>query len=142
MKAGHTSQKVSTPHVYTTVQRMTLHLRSLNLDSRPGYGSSGKIHAYFATATLNELENRAGSRANLPYELVVSTDEALQHAYLFETTSEGILTRDTVPGSCVLYVRDTLKNIIVWTRSDPNDTEEAIVMDAPPPNRRRESWRG
>ena len=100
---------------------------------QPGYGSSGKIHAYFATATLNELENRAGSRANLPYELVVSTDEALQHAYLFETTSEGILTRDTVPGSCVLYVRDTLKNVIVWTRSDPNDTEEAIVMDAPPP---------
>ena len=63
---------------------------------------------------------------------MVSTDEALQHAYLFETTSEGILTRDTVPGSCVLYVRDTSKNIIVWTRSDPNDTEEAIVMDAPP----------
>ena len=48
---------------------------------------SGKIHAYFATATLNELENRAGSRANLPYELVVSTDKA---SSLIETRSETV----------------------------------------------------
>ena len=32
----------------------------------------------------------------------------------------------------MLYVRDTVKNIIVWTRSDPNDTEEAVAADAPP----------
>ena len=41
---------------------------------QPGYGNSGKIHSYFAKATLSELDNRAGSRANLPYELVISTD--------------------------------------------------------------------
>ena len=99
---------------------------------QPGYGSSGKIHSYFAKATLRELENRAGSRANLHYELVISTDEALQHAYMFETTSEGILTRDVIPGSCILYVRDTTKGTIIWTRADPNDAEEVIATDAPP----------
>eukprot|EP00439_Symbiodinium_sp_Y106_P066528 s1696_g10.t2 len=99
---------------------------------QPGYGSSGKIHSYFAKATLSELENRAGSRANLPYELVISTDEALQHAYMFETTSEGILTRDVILGSCILYVRDTMKGTIIWTRADPDDAEEVIATDAPP----------
>ena len=99
---------------------------------QPGFGNSGKFHSYFAKATLSELENRAGSRANLPYELVISTDKPLSHAYLFETTSEGILTRDTVPGSCVLYTCDTTKGTIVWTRADPNDVEEVIAADAPP----------
>ena len=51
-------------------------------------------------------------------------------AYLFETTSEGVLTRDFVPGSCVLYIRDTLKSTILWSRQNPND-QEAEAPEAP-----------
>ena len=82
---------------------------SLEGGFQPGFGNTGKFHSYFDKATLTELENQAGSRANLPYEIVVSTDGALDHAYLFETTSDGILTR-----------------------ADPNDTEEVVAADAPP----------
>ena len=78
-----------------------------------GYGKSGKFHNYFAKATLAELDNKTGSRANLPIELVLCTEEVNNVAYLFETTSEGVLTRDCVPGSCVLYIRDTLKSTIL-----------------------------
>ncbi|CAE7460434.1 pol [Symbiodinium sp. CCMP2456] len=55
----------------------------------PGFRDSGKYHNYFAKATLSELGNRAGVRANLHVELVFDTVEVLKHAYLFETESEG-----------------------------------------------------
>ena len=36
------------------------------------------------------------------------------------------------PGSCILYIRDTEKNVILWTRPDPNaEEEEEITIDAP-----------
>ena len=96
-----------------------------------GYGKSGKFHNYFAKATLAELDNKTGSRANLPIELVLCTEEVNNVAYLFETTSEGVLTRDCVPGSCVLYIRDTLKSTILWSRQDPNDQEAEVIENVP-----------
>ncbi|CAE7521998.1 unnamed protein product, partial [Symbiodinium sp. CCMP2456] len=57
----------------------------------PGFRHSGKFHCYFAKATLAELGNKAGVRANLHVELVFDTIQVLKHAYLFETESEGIL---------------------------------------------------
>eukprot|EP00439_Symbiodinium_sp_Y106_P036043 s1199_g4.t1 len=101
---------------------------------KQGYGKSGKFHNYFAKATLAELENKAGSRANLPIELVLCTEEANRVAYLFETTSEGVLTRDFVPGSCILYIRDTLKSTILGSRQDPNDQEAEVVENVPEPD--------
>ena len=99
----------------------------------PGYGRSGKYHNYFAKATLAELGERGGVRANLTFELVFDTTEVLQHAWLFETESEGVLCREAVPGSCALYVRDTTKNIVIWSRPAPeaDDEGEDITVDAP-----------
>ena len=85
----------------------------------PGHQCSGKYHNYFAKATLDELGERGGVRANLKYELVLDTDEVLEHAWLFETGSEGVLCREPVPGTCALYIRDAEKNTILWTRPDP-----------------------
>ena len=59
------------------------------------------------------------------------TEEVNNVAYLFETTSEGVLTRDCVPGSCVLYIRDTLKSTILWSRQDPNDQEAEVIENVP-----------
>ena len=99
----------------------------------PGYGRSGKYHNYFAKATLDELGERGGVRANLSFEMVFDTTEVLQHAWLFETSSEGVLCREPVPGSCVLFVRDTSKNVIIWSRPEPEAEEEGeeITVDAP-----------
>ena len=99
----------------------------------PGFGRSGKYHNYFAKATLDELGERGGVRANLNFEMVFDTTEVLQHAWLFETASEGILCREPVPGSCVLFVRDTSKNVTIWSRPVPEAEEEGeeITVDAP-----------
>ena len=102
----------------------------------PGFGRSGKYHNYFAKATLDELGERGGVRANLKFEMVFDTTEVLQHAWLFETASEGILCREPVPGSCVLFIRDTSKNVTVWSRPVPEAEEEGeeITIDAPLPS--------
>ena len=98
----------------------------------PDFGRSGKYHHYFAKATLDELGERGGVRANLKFEMVCDTSEVLEHAWLFETASEGILCREEVPGSSALYIRDAAKNVIVWTRPDPEaEEEEEITIDAP-----------
>ena len=97
----------------------------------PGFGRSGKYHNYFAKATLDELGERGGVRANLKFEMDFDTTEVLQHAWLFETASEGILCREAVPGSCVLFIRDTGKNVTVWSRPVAEAEEEEITIDAP-----------
>ena len=99
----------------------------------PGFGRSGKYHNYFAKATLDELGERGGVRANLAFEMVFDTTEVLQRAWLFETSSEGVLCREAVPGTCVLFVRDTSKNITIWSRPVPAAEEEGeeITVDAP-----------
>ena len=99
----------------------------------PGFGRSGKYHNYFAKATLDELGERGGVRANLVFEMVFDTTEVLQHAWLFETSSEGVLCREAVPGTCVLFVRDTSKNVTIWSRPVPEAEEEGeeITVDAP-----------
>ena len=99
----------------------------------PGFGRSGKYHNYFAKATLDELGERGGVRANLAFEMVFDTTEVLQHAWLFETSSEGVLCREAVPGTCVLFVRDTSKNITIWSRPVPEAEAEGeeITVDAP-----------
>ncbi|OLQ13053.1 hypothetical protein AK812_SmicGene2954 [Symbiodinium microadriaticum] len=53
--------------------RLTMHAAFSILDSQmnPGHQRSGKYHNYFAKATLDELGERAGVRANLKYELVM-----------------------------------------------------------------------
>ena len=99
----------------------------------PGFGRSGKYHNYFAKATRDELGERGGVRANLAFEMVFDTTEILQDAWLFETASEGILCREPVPGSCVLFIRDTSKNVTIWSRPVPGAEEEGeeITVDAP-----------
>ncbi|CAE7787433.1 GIP, partial [Symbiodinium sp. CCMP2456] len=94
-----------------------------------GFLGSGKYHCYFAKATLSELGNRAGVRANLHVELVFDTVEVLKHAYLFEAESEGILCRERVPGECILYVRDSDSNATLWTRPSPGDEDIEVIVE-------------
>ena len=43
-----------------------------------------------------------------------------------------ILCREPVPGSCIIYIRDTETNAILWTRPDPAaEEEEEISLDTP-----------
>ncbi|CAE7890840.1 GIP, partial [Symbiodinium necroappetens] len=95
----------------------------------PGFRRSGKYHCYFAKATLAELGNKAGVRANLHVELVFDTIEVLKHAYLFETESEGVLCSERVPGECVLYVRDAESNETLWTRPSPGDEDVEVIVE-------------
>ena len=72
-----------------------------------GYGEFGKLHSYFAEETFEEFGTRAGVRADHPVEIVMDTALVAAECWLFKTRSQGICTRDVVPGAAILYIRDT-----------------------------------
>ena len=70
----------------------------LNGALEPGYGSSGNAFAYFAKLPLEEMgPSTSGVRADCPTEIVFETNEVMKHTWLMESTSEGVLTRESVP---------------------------------------------
>ena len=80
-----------------------------------------------AKATPDELNERAGV-TNLNIEVVLSTAEVLEHAWLLETASEGVLKRDRVPSS----IRDASKNVTLWSRHTADDAgDEFVAVDVP-----------
>ena len=96
----------------------------------PGFGDSGKIHNYFSALPLEEMTNQAGVRKDLPIEIVFETTAVLQHAYLFETTLDGVLCREKVPGSTILYIRNSAKDEILYSRPvETPASDTAAPMD-------------
>ena len=89
----------------------------LNSALEPGHGSSGNAYAYFAKAPLEEMgPSTSGVRADCPIEIVFETSEVMKHAWLMESSSEGVLTREPVPGSCILYITDTQAGQTLYAR--------------------------
>ena len=97
----------------------------------PGYGSSGNAFAYFAKLPLEEMgPSTSGVRADCPIEIVFETNEVMKHAWLMESTSEGVLTRESVPGSCMLYIRDTLSGQTLYARpAEPEQQQQEDTME-------------
>ena len=93
----------------------------------PGFGDSGKIHNYFSALPLEEMTNQSGVRKDLPIEIVFETAAVLQHAYLFETTSDGVLCRERVPGSTILYIRNSAKDEILYSRPVETPASDAAA---------------
>ena len=89
-----------------------------------GSKRSGKIHNYFAEETLDELGTKAGVRADHPIEVVMDTSLVAAGCWLFKTRSESICTRDTVPGSAILYIRDTRTDEMLYSAQAANTKEE------------------
>ena len=75
------------------------------------------------------MTNQTGVRRDLPVEIVFETAAVLKHAYLFETASEGILSREPVPGNTILYIRDTVKDKILYSQPLDAPTDAADQMD-------------
>ena len=69
-------------------------------------------------------------RRDLPIEVVFETAAKLTNAYLFETASEGVLCREPVPGSTILYIRDSVKDKILYSR--PVDAAAPAIDAAEP----------
>ena len=111
-----------------------------------GYGESGKVHNYFASCPLEEMtEGTAGVRANCQYEVVVSTKLALEAGcYLFTSKSEGILCRETIPAEAVLYVSDTKKDEVIYSKATVEETTKGVdvTFEAEDPAGRRPDGRG
>ena len=103
-----------------------------------GYGGSGKIHNYFASCPLEEMtEGTAGVRANCLCEVVFSTKLALEAGcYLFTSKSDGVLCREDVPAEAVLYVRDTKRDEVIFSKVTIEETaagEVDVVFEAEDP---------
>ena len=77
------------------------------------------------------MSNQAGVHKDLLVEVVFETADVLKFAYLLETSSEGILCRQDVPGSPILYIRDTIKDNILYSR--PIETPAETTGDAATP---------
>ena len=106
----------------------------LDSELTPGYGQSGKMHNYFSSLPVEDMSNQAGVRKDLPIEIVFETAAVLRHAYLFETASEGVLCREKVPGSTILYIRDSIKDKILYSRpieTPAPDTAERMDDTSP-----------
>ena len=84
--------------------------------SRQALGRAGRC-----TITL---ANQAGVRKDLPIEIVFETVAVLRHAYLFETASKGVLCR---PGSTILYIRDSIKDKILYSRPIETPASDAAA---------------
>ena len=99
----------------------------------PGFGDSGKLHNYFSSLPLEEMTNQAGVRKDLPIEIVFETSAVLRYAYLFETASDGVLCREKVPGSTILYIRNSAKDEILykWWPS-PKALRQAQIWQSSP----------
>ena len=91
-------------------------------------------------ASSSQATIRAGRCAitpqspGLPIQIVFETAAVLKYAYLFETASEGILCREEVPGSTILYIRDSIKNKILYSRpieTPASDTAERMDDTSP-----------
>ena len=103
---------------------------------QPGFGGSGKAHCYFSGEPLEEAKTKAGVRANLPVEMVFDTAEVLAAGCeVFVTESEGFLTSDCVPGHCILFINDDVKDVNLWSRSGgtyaADEAQEAAGSESP-----------
>ncbi|OLP98785.1 hypothetical protein AK812_SmicGene18734 [Symbiodinium microadriaticum] len=97
---------------------------------------SGKAHCYFSGEPLEEAKTKAGVRANLPVEIVFDTAEVLAAGCeVFVTESEGFLTSDCVPGHCILFINDDVKDVNLWSRSGgtyaADEAQEAAGSESP-----------
>ena len=54
---------------------------------------------------------------------VMDTALVARECWLFRTRSEGICTRDTVPGSAILYIRDTRTDEMLYS-AQAGDTKQ------------------
>ena len=52
---------------------------------------------------------------------------------LFYTRSEGVLSRERVPGDTILYIRDTYTDTVLWSRAEETDAPHTEEADVPLP---------
>ena len=115
------------PRLYhRTVEDAAFQIRDGELT--PGFGDSGKLHNYFSSLPLEEMTNQAGVRKDLPIEIVFETSAVLRYAYLFETASDGVLCREKAPGSTILYIRNSAKDEILYSRPTETPASEAAAL--------------
>ena len=103
---------------------------------QPGFGGSGKAHCYFSGEPLEGAKTKVGVRANLPVEIVFDTAEVLAAGCeVFVTESEGFLTSDNVPGHCILFINDDVKDVNLWSRTGgtyaADEAQEAAGSESP-----------
>ena len=69
-------------------------------------------------------------------EIVFDTAEVLAAGCeVFVTESEGFLTSDNVPGHCILFINDDVKDVNLWSRTGgtyaADEAQEAAGSESP-----------
>ena len=103
----------------------------------PGFGTAN-IHNFCSNETVEKGQHKAGIRADRHIEVCVSTKDALEYAWIFRSKSDGFLCREVVPGQCILYIRDTRTDTILWAReeaAEDTSAERARSMEGEAPEK-------
>ena len=94
--------------------------------------NSGRAHIYLARHQIRQNEVVPGNRRLNPIEVVVALREAVADGLICFTTKAGaILSPYNISSAYIVHIRDTEKDIILWSRS--NATK--VIPKAPPASR-------
>ena len=116
----------------------------------PEAAKSSRSHNYLSAVRLNDADHKSGMRSNQPIELAIGPIKAMEAGCeFFVTETEGVLTRGTIPPSCIVGVVDTTKKDLplyvaaekeATCESEPDrtfrakrDYEEAASSSSAPP---------
>ena len=74
----------------------------------PGSAKSDRSHNYLSEVRLNDTSYKSDMRSNQPIEVTIDPIKAMEAGCeFFVTETEGVLTRGTIPPSCVISAVDT-----------------------------------
>ena len=76
----------------------------------PGAARSNRSHNYVSAVRLDNSDYTSGMRSNQPIELAIDPLKAMEAGCeLFVTETESVLTRGTIPPSCIVSAVDAAK---------------------------------
>ena len=102
--------------------------------------NSGRAHIYLARTQIRQNEVVPGNRRLNPIEVVVALREAVADGLIcFSTKAGAILSPYNISSAYIIHIRDTEKDIILWSRSNatkvirraPAASREGVPTTAP-----------
>ena len=92
----------------------------------PGSAKSDRSHNYLSEKRLSDTDYKSGMRSTQPIEVTIDPIKAMEAGCeFFVTETEGVLTRGTIPPSCVISAVDTTKkDLPLYVAKDDAATRE------------------
>ena len=96
----------------------------------PGCAKSDWLKNYLSEVHIHDTSYKSGMRSNQPIEVTIDPIQAMEAGCeFFVTETEGVLTRGTIPPSCVISAVDTTKkDLPLYVAKDDTATHPPIPV--------------